>query len=306
MPQLSSRPARAAQQLRRRAGALTGALATLALAGAPASCTDGSASPSGILRDATPPTVTVQQIAAPSDSVLAFITAAHDNVGLLQVHTRVIGPGFGGSYDTTYSSAVTDVGLPYSVHVPASVPTGTQVMVIAFAVDGARNSSKPDTALLTTGARPLTAAVVVSPAAGDTAVVDSTISISLSGTSPGKVRTLGYYASGVFSSPQRDSVSLSSPLPDSVAWTKTLSLTGASTGTLTITPFVVDSSGGLSLGTPVDVVVVASAGPRIVSPVHVSALLPAGRNPTPDLPRPRGAAEHLRVSEPRHAVSAGS
>ncbi|HEX6534769.1 MAG TPA: hypothetical protein VF041_09225 [Gemmatimonadaceae bacterium] len=245
------------------AGRALAGLALAAIAALAAACSD-SADPSGSHTDQTPPTVSVAAGTASADTTLGFTVDAHDNLGLLQVHAQVSGPGFSGSFDTTFTSTVTQVTIPYEIGVPTSVPMGTQVMVVAYAVDGAHNSSAPDTAYLVTGNAGPTLAVVTSPTSGDSAVVGFSIGVSLSGKTPNKVRALGYIASGVWASERRDSVVYTSPLKDSIAVDTTLSLDGASTGTLTITPFVRDSNKVLALGAPVTVTVISAASANTV------------------------------------------
>jgi len=238
-----------------RAGRLVG-LAALVVAGA---CVEGNGPGGGVIADTTPPVVTVSAAAPSSDSVVAFNVVATDNLGLLDVRVNVSGPGISGTFDTTFSSAVTSVTLPYSVPVPSTVPPGTTVTVIASAIDGAHNVSKPDTAFIGTGNQSPSVAIITNPKASDTAVVGFTMAVSLSGKSPNMVKALGFIASGVFATPVTDSVIFNSPLKDSVGVDTSVSLVGATTGTLTLTPFLMDSLKRRILGVPVNVVVANSA-----------------------------------------------
>src|SRR5438067_1918989 len=102
-----------------------------------------------IIGDTAPPVVDVRTSAA-ADSGLSFIVDARDDLGLKTVHVHIVG-GVTRAFDTTFTSAVTNVSLPYSITVPRSVPVGTIVLAIADAVDGASNASKPDTLRLTVG-----------------------------------------------------------------------------------------------------------------------------------------------------------
>lgn len=128
------------------------ALAAVALATAAGACTVTS-DPAGLTQaDTQPPTVAVVPQTAPNDSSIAFTLNASDNMGLLVVGASLSGPGITGSVDTTFTSAVTSVSLPYVITVPGGTPPGTLIMVIGSAVDGAHNLSKPDTAFVATAA----------------------------------------------------------------------------------------------------------------------------------------------------------
>jgi len=250
-------PARAGTPVR--AGRLTGGVFALAAIVFAAACVEGNGAGGGVIADTTPPVVHVTAAAASSDSVVAFNVVATDNLGLLDVRVSVAGPGISGTFDTTFTSAVTNVTLPYTVPVPSNVPPGTTVTVVASAIDGAHNVSKPDTAFIGTGNQSPSVAIITNPKSTDTAVVGFTMAVSLSGKSPSLVKALGFIASGVFSSPVTDSVLFNSPLQDSVGVDTALSLVGATTGTLTLTPFLMDSLKRRVLGVPVNVVVSNSA-----------------------------------------------
>jgi hypothetical protein len=259
MPRTLARLARITNNARAvtpgRAGRIVGLAATVLAA----ACVEGSGAGGAVLADTTPPAVSITAAAAPSDSVVAFNVAATDNLGLLAVRVSIAGPGISGAFDTTFNSAVTSVTLPYTVPVPSTVPPGTTVTVIASAVDGAHNVSRPDTVFVGTGNQSPSVAVITNPKASDTAVVGFTMAVSISGKSPNMVKALGFIASGVFATPITDSVLYNSPLKDSVAVDTSVSLVGATTGTLTLTPFVMDSLKRRILGLPVNVVVANSA-----------------------------------------------
>ncbi|MBX6332568.1 MAG: hypothetical protein IRY91_12040, partial [Gemmatimonadaceae bacterium] len=246
-------------------GARARDVAALALAFAAFACSDQTATGGG-LTDQTRPVVDVTGTTPPADTTIAFNVTATDNLGLLNVQVTVSGPGVSGTFDTTFTSAVTSVTIPYVVGVPASVPPGTTVMVVAQAMDGAHNTSKPDTAYVGTGNQPPSVAVITNPTALDTAVVGFSIAVSISGKSPNKVKAIGYIASGVFASPVTDSVLFSSPLSDSTSIDTVLSLVGANVGTLTITPFVMDSLKRRFLGAPVSIPVLQT-GPSNTVPL---------------------------------------
>ena len=242
--------ARLALSPARRFAAAAFGLAVVALLGA---CGEGSGSTCATC-DTGRPVVSVSETST-TDSSISISTHATDNLGLLTVHTRITAAGISGGFDTTFTSAVTSVDIPSTIQIPSSIPTGTQITVVATAMDGAHNAAHPDTLMLHTGAGGAAAVIVTNPHASDTAVVGFSLAIAVSGKAPAKVKSLGYIASGVFATPFRDSVIFSSPLLDSIALDTALSLVGASTGTLTITPFMIDSLGRQTLGAPVSLFV---------------------------------------------------
>jgi hypothetical protein len=242
--------ARLALSPARRFAAAALGLAVVALLGA---CGEGSGSTCATC-DTGRPVVSLSETST-TDSSISISTHATDNLGLLTVHTRITAAGISGGFDTTFSSAVTSVDIPSTIQIPSSIPAGTQITVVASAMDGAHNAAHPDTLMLHTGAGGAAAVILTNPHASDTAVVGFSLAIAVSGKAPAKVKSLGYIASGVFATPFRDSVIFSSPLLDSIALDTALSLVGASTGTLTITPFMIDSLGRQTLGAPVSLFV---------------------------------------------------
>ena len=239
--------------------------------------------------DNTAPVVSLQKsTAAAPDSVLSFSLNARDNLGLKTVHVRLVG-GVSKAFDTTFTSAVTTVTLPYDVTVAKSVPIGTVVTVIADAVDGAQNASKPDTLQLAVGNVTPPKVVITGPAPGTLFVVGKSGVLSFSATSRLKVRTIGFTTSG----PYRfaDSTLLKAPLADSVAILDTLVVPDTvKSGVLMVTPFVVDSLGQRATGDPVSFAVqpisavnsipVVTPGlvqrVEVLDTVHVSATDPTG------------------------------
>jgi hypothetical protein len=230
--------ARLAHSPARRLAAAAFSLAVVAILGA---CGEGSGSTCATC-DTGRPVVKLTETSS-TDSSILLSTHASDNLGLLTVHTRVSAAGISGGFDTTFTSAVTSVDIPSTIHIPPSIPTGTPITIVATAMDGAHNAAHPDTLVLHTGAGGAAAVILTNPHSTDTAVVGFSLAVAISGKAPAKVKSLGYIASGVFATPKRDSVIYSSPLLDSIALDTALSLVGASTGTLTITPFMIDSLG---------------------------------------------------------------
>ena len=175
--------ARLALSPARRFAAAAFGLAVVALLGA---CGEGSGSTCATC-DTGRPVVSLAETST-TDSSITFTTHASDNLGLLTVHTRVSAAGIAGGFETTFTSAVTSVDIPSTIQIPSTVPTGTQITVVATAMDGAHNAAHPDTLLLHTGAGGAAAVLVTNPHASDTAVVGFSLAIAISGKAPAKVK----------------------------------------------------------------------------------------------------------------------
>lgn len=218
------------------------------------------------LADKAAPAVTLSKsTAAVSDTTLAFVVHVTDNLGIKSVHVGLTG-GLVAVYDTTFTTAVTDITIPLTFNTSRGTPAGTPVSVTANATDGAGNTSKTDTLTLTVGNVPPAEVHITSPATGSSAVVGKSILISISARTILKVRTVGFRVTGATTT--SDSVIFGSPLRDTVSVLDTLSIPASITpGTATITPFVVDSLGQRSLGTPITLNVQAQAAINTVPAV---------------------------------------
>jgi hypothetical protein len=208
-------------------------------------------------RDRVPPTLTLTPMTGRPDTVIAFTTQAEDNLGLKTIHVQAIG-AVGFVYDTTFTSAVTDIQLPFTLFSSRSVPAGTPVTITAEAVDGAGNSSGVDTLIMATGNVPPPEVKVLSPFSGSSAVVGKSILVTVMGKSALKVRSLGLEATGPVV--LADSLIYSSPLLDSLTMQDTIAIPAtASPGTLTITPFLRDSLGQRAVGPSITITVQTAA-----------------------------------------------
>jgi hypothetical protein len=210
----------------------------------------GEVTTSDPLADKAAPAVALSKsTAAVSDTTLAFVVQVTDNLGIKSVHVGLTG-GLVAVYDTTFTTAVTDITIPLSFVTSRNTPAGTPVTVTASATDGAGNKSKTDTLTLTVGNVPPAEVHITSPATGSAAVVGKSILISISARTILKVRTVGFRVTGATTT--SDSVIFGSPLRDTVSVLDTLSIpAGITPGTATVTPFVVDSLGQRSFGTPI-------------------------------------------------------
>lgn len=233
-------------------------VACFAALGGVAAC--GESLTEGTTGDANPPALDLAGEASGQDTVLAFSADARDNLGLKTITVSVTG-GVQFTFDTTFTSAVTSMSIPFKLNVPRSVPSGTAVTVVGSATDGSGNRSLPDTLRLAVGNVAPPSVRVVAPASGTVAIPGLSVEISLAGSSGLRVRSLGYVTSGVVV--RADSTSFQTPLRDS-AFTKLLLLVpqGTPPGELRVTPFLYDSLGQRSTGSFIilNVQTAASAG----------------------------------------------
>jgi hypothetical protein len=232
-------------QLNMRAARVIAGVAATAIALVAAACTDSTTATS-TLADKSPPTVSLTRGSSSADTVLSFGVEVKDNLGIKTISVVMSG-GFTFSFDTTFTSANTDVSIPFSVSVPRSVPRGTPVLVTASAVDGALNRSLVDTLRLTVGNVAPADVHFTSPVSGTLAVIGKSIIVSLSARSAVKVRSVGFRATGAL--PIADSTVFFSPLSDSVSTIDTIPIpASASAGPVSLAPFLIDSLGQRTVG----------------------------------------------------------
>ena len=268
------------------ASRLAAGLAAAVAVAAAFACSDSS-STAGLTADGTAPTVALVKTSS-ADSVIAFSVGVKDNIGIKSIHVAVTG-GVTTTFDTTFTSANTDVTIPFSILAPASVARGTPVLVSASAVDGAGNLSTTATLALSVGNLPPPEAKITSPLGGAFAVIGKSIVVAVKGTTAAKVRTLGYTATGPVTT--ADSARFSSPLVQDTTFQDTLAIpASASSGSLVLTPFLIDSLGVRTIGTAVTITVQTAAQansapvvtfgltPRVevTDTIHVEATDPAG------------------------------
>ena len=233
-------------------------LAAVVLLGALAACVASDST--GGTGTTSPPTVSLSPGTA-SDSALTFTVSATDNLGLLHVGVLAFATGLGATCDTTFNSAVTTYTRSCSVSIPPAVPVGTTVTILAQSVDGNNNTSPVDTLLMVTGGGTPAQVKITQPInLRDTVAVGFSDALSISGRTQRKVKVIGWQVTGVFAVTFRDSVIFGSGLKDSTAIDTAISFVGAVPGTAVVTPFMYDSIGTVYIGTPVNVIVVATAG----------------------------------------------
>jgi hypothetical protein len=218
-------------------------------------CNDTTSSDSN--RDRVAPQVTLTAATGRPDTVIAFTTSATDNLGLKTIRVQAIG-AVGLAYDTTFTSAVTNFQLPFTLFSSRAVPAGTPVIITATAFDGAGNSSGVDTLLMATGNVPPPEVRIISPTSGSSAVLGKSILVTVMGKTALKVLSLGLSTTGpvVYT----DSVLFSSPLRDSITMQDTVTIPlNATPGTLTLTPFLRDSLGQRAVGPSITITVQTAA-----------------------------------------------
>jgi len=231
-------------------------------------CNDSTSSDG--TRDRIPPRVTLTPVIGGSDTVIRFNTGATDNLGLKTIRVQATG-AVGLAYDTTFTSAVTNFNLPFTLFSSRAVPPGTPVIITATAIDGAGNSSGVDTLLMATGNVPPPEVRILSPTSGSSAVVGKSILVTVMGKTALKVLSLGFSTTGPVVS--IDSAIFSSPLADSITMQDTVAIPlNATPGVLTITPFLRDSLGQRAVGPSITITVQTAAQVNSVPVVNAYCL----------------------------------
>jgi hypothetical protein len=220
-----------------------------------AACNDTTSTDAS--RDRTPPTLSLSPASGTGDTVIAFSALAKDNIGLKTIEIQVSG-AVGFAFDTVFTSAVTNITLPFTLFASRAVPPGTPVIVTAIAIDGAGNSSGVDTLRLAVGNIPPPDVKVISPTSGSSAVVGKSILVTVSGKTELKVLSLGLNSTGAVV--RNDSVLFSSPLRDSITMSDTIAIpANATPGVMTITPFLRDSLGQRTAGPSITITIQTAA-----------------------------------------------
>ena len=97
-------------------------LAIVAAISGVAAC--GDSLTEGTTGDANPPALDLAGVVSGVDTVLSFTADARDNLGLKTIRVAVTG-GVAFTFDTTFTSAVTTITIPFALSVSRSVPAGT-------------------------------------------------------------------------------------------------------------------------------------------------------------------------------------
>ncbi len=215
--------------------------------------------------DRTPPVLDLVS-GVTTDTVIRFSVNVKDNLGIKTIHVQATGGAVLG-FDTTFTSAVTNISFPFSAFSSRAVAPGTPVIVTASATDGAGNSSGIDTLRLSVGNMPPPSVRVVSPGSGASAVIGKSVVITISGQSQLKIRSLGFNTTGPLT--LADSSIYTSPLRDSIALQDTIVIVATTQpGTLIITPFMRDSLGQRTEGTSISLTIQTLAASNTVPVVN--------------------------------------
>lgn len=241
----------------------------LVLATSLAACGDGDPTVDNNTLDRTAPSVTVLRATSP-DSVFAFSVRANDNLGIKFVNVTLAGALVRTVADTV-RAAVTAYTKEFSVTVPGNVVPGSQVTLITEAEDGNGNRSKPDTTVMAVGSRQPGFVAITSPQPNTQAVRGRSVVVGFAARTLRKVRLVGFSvvppANGTAIG--GDSVTFSSPLQDSLSTTLSFVIPATATaGIYNVAPFVVDSIGQRTAGTPVPVEVLASGTGQTIPKIN--------------------------------------
>ena len=231
----------------------------LVLATSLAACGDGNPNVDASTLDSTAPSVVVLRATSP-DSIFAFTVRANDNLGVKYVSVSLNG-AISRVVADTVKAAVTAYTKDFTVAVPGNVVPGSQVTLISQAEDGNGNKSKPDTSVMAVGSRQPGFVTITSPQNNTQAVRGRTVVIGFAARTTRKVRLLGFNivppAGGTAIA--GDSAIFSSPLQDSLSATLNFAIPAtAVAGFYNVVPYVADSIGQRTAGTPVPVEVLAS------------------------------------------------
>ncbi|MBC7843272.1 MAG: hypothetical protein H7099_13210 [Gemmatimonadaceae bacterium] len=240
-------------------------LTALVLATSLAACGDGDPTTDETTLDRTAPSVVVLRATSP-DSVFAFTVRANDNLGVKFVSVS-LGGAIVRSVADTVTSAVTAYTKDFSVSVPGNVTPGSQVTLISQAEDGNGNKSKPDTTVMAVGSRQPGFIAITSPQNNTQAVRGRSVVVAFAARTTRKVRLVGFTitppAGGTVLA--GDSIIFSSPLQDSLSTTLSFAIPAtAAAGFYNVVPYVADSIGQRTAGTPVPVEVLASGSGQTI------------------------------------------
>ncbi len=234
-------------------------LLPLALAAALGACGDGDPTTDESTLDRTAPTLSVTRTTSP-DSIFAFTVTANDNLGVKYVTTTISGP-LSAVVGDTVRAAVTAYSKAFSVRVPRSVVSGSQVTLVTQVEDGNGNRSRPDTSLMAVGSVQPGFVAITSPQGATQAVRGRSVVLSLAARSIRKVRLVGFLVTppAAGNAVNGDSIAFTSPLQDSLSTTLTMIIPATvAAGVYSVVPFVVDSTGQRTAGLPVPIEVLAS------------------------------------------------
>jgi hypothetical protein len=232
-----------------------------------AGCNEAALSP-GVQQDFVPPTVS---IATGGDTLdiaqgLNFTVTAGDNLGLKNLSVSLEG-GVIATVDSTFTSAVTSISVPFDVTFPSGSVAGGWVKITAQAVDGALNGATALDSIFLKNAAALLV-TLLNPTDGAVTSEGKDLLVRVRATQRDGIKRVGYLFEGIISGGD-SSGTKQIGLPDDTTFVDTLTIpAGAPLGTFTITGFAVDSADrrGLSSSASVDILsIVNDTDPPLVS-----------------------------------------
>lgn len=207
----------------------------------------------GVQADTTPPSIAILKTAGDSLEVsdgIVFAVAATDNLGLKTI-TIDLSAGFTSTFDTTFTTAITDLTLGVEIPLPPNTTAGGTIVINATAIDGANNSALATDSLFLVNASALTVRVL-QPVASSVTAPGLQLPIDIEAAQETGIRWVGYTTTGVVTT----SDSASFALADTVRYQSTLTIPGNTPdGVFTLVGFAEDSSGRRATSTPVDITV---------------------------------------------------
>jgi hypothetical protein len=217
-----------------------------------AGCNEAALSP-GVQQDFIPPTVSIATGGNP-DTVdisegLQFTVTAGDNLGLKNLSVTMEG-GVIATVDSTFTSAVTSISVPFDVQFAEGSVAGGWVKITAQAVDGALNgASALDSIFLVNAAALLV--TVLNPSDGAITSAGKDLLVDINATQRDGVKRVGYLFDGIITGGD-SSGTKQVALPTDTTFRDTLTVpAGAAEGTFTITGFAVDSADRRAISSPV-------------------------------------------------------
>lgn len=220
----------------------------------------------GFEEDDTAPVVSVVKTAGDTlqlaDGIIYAVTAT-DNLGIKDVSVA-LSAGFTSQFDTTFTTAITNVTLNFNTPLPANSTAGGVIVITATVTDGNDNVGTAVDSLFLVNAQALTVRVL-DPQAGAVTTPGRQIPVNVQATQNTGIRWVGYTTTGVVTA--ADSTAYA--LPDTAVFSGNLTVPqNAQTGTFQITGFAEDSSGRRVNSSPVTVTVqevVQDANPPFVT-----------------------------------------
>lgn len=207
----------------------------------------------GFERDIAAPTVAIVKTAGDTLDVsqgIVFTVQAADNLGLKTISVAFTG-GLTGTIDTTFTTAVTDIGLGVNIALPSNTTVGGTIVIRATAIDGNSNTASATDSLFMINLAALIV-TVMQPPAGQVTGPGVQMPIQIRASQSAGIRRVGYTVFGNVTA--ADSTSF--PLPDTAFFDDTLLVpVGTPAGNFFIQGFAIDSANRPASSTPVTVTV---------------------------------------------------